>query len=139
MGKPSFQGTLHKFCSGAVKEPTHRNAAFIADHFGIDREAMFSAAVATAEARRLGLLPPAPPTHAHAPTEPQFSFSVSEPPPPPLNFADRHQVSPSDWATLQAVKLVLDDRDLDSIRRRAAALMERAKSELAERMDKARS
>jgi transcriptional regulator with XRE-family HTH domain len=41
MGKPNFQGTLHKFCSGNVPEPTHSTAKRIADFFGIPEWAIF--------------------------------------------------------------------------------------------------
>lgn len=46
------------------------------------------------------------------------------PPPPPSNFADRHEVSDSDWATLEAVKLLIPEHELAELRARAGRLRE---------------
>lgn len=54
-----------------------------------------------------------------------INLSVAEPPPPPADFQDRHWVSDSDWATLQAVKLFVSEVDLADMRQRAKILEDR--------------
>jgi transcriptional regulator with XRE-family HTH domain len=48
---------------------------------------------------------------------------ASEPPPPPNGFADRHEVSESDWALLQSVKM-LPAKEVEAIRARAKEIAE---------------
>lgn len=136
MGRKGLQPTLHRFAHRQTRELKRHNAERIAKHFGIDIDALFDKDVAGVEARRLGLEAGGQFSIADEPSAP--AHTLREPPAPPLNFADRHEVSDSDWATLQAVKVVLDERELDSIRKRAEALMQRANRELAERLAKAK-
>ena len=46
MRAPTFQGTLHKICSGHVKSPTRRSAERISRFFGIPVDAVYKASVA---------------------------------------------------------------------------------------------
>ena len=49
-----------------------------------------------------------------------------EAPPPSAGnrFEDRHQISESDWGTLQAVKTILTERELQDIRERHAKIVQ---------------
>jgi transcriptional regulator with XRE-family HTH domain len=47
MGARTFQGTLHKICSGFVKSPKRDSAQKIADFFKIPVEALYDAETAT--------------------------------------------------------------------------------------------
>jgi hypothetical protein len=49
--------------------------------------------------------------------------AAAAPTPPPADFADRHEVSESDWALLQDVKM-LPAKELDAIRARAKEIAE---------------
>lgn len=60
------------------------------------------------------------------------ALEAREPPPPPPGFADRHEVSDSDWATLEAVKLLMTDQEIASLRRRASAVQQKALEQLLE-------
>jgi len=51
---------------------------------------------------------------------------------PGKKFEDRHEVNESDWATLQAVKTVLSDKELTEIRERAAEIERRVEERLAQ-------
>lgn len=61
-------------------------------------------------------------------------FSVAEPvpapPPPPADFKDRHLVTDSEWATLNAVKLLMSDHEIAELQERARRLEERAREQL---------
>lgn len=59
---------------------------------------------------------PLPSADMHPPAPP--------PPPPPPDFADGRTVSDSDWATLEAVKLLLPENELAELRARAERLRE---------------
>lgn len=48
MGKPTFQGTLHKICAGGVASPKRDSAQRIADHFKIPVDALYDPQVADA-------------------------------------------------------------------------------------------
>lgn len=52
----NFQGTLYKVAHGIVRSPSRATAEKIAAHFKIDVDALYSDAVATTEAQRLGLI-----------------------------------------------------------------------------------
>lgn len=54
-----------------------------------------------------------------------------EPRKPGPKFQDRHEVSESDWATLQAVKIMLSEKELDEIRERAKRVEARASERIA--------
>lgn len=56
MDKPSFQGTLHKFASGNVPNPSHATARKIADYFNLPIEAIYDKSAATHIARERGLI-----------------------------------------------------------------------------------
>lgn len=56
----------------------------------------------------------------------QQSSPAAPPPAPPPNFADRHDISDSDFATLQAVKGVLSEAELAEIRARYVRELELA-------------
>jgi transcriptional regulator with XRE-family HTH domain len=55
MQSRNFQGTLHKFLSGQVREPSRATAERIARYFKLPLEALYDVRVATAEAARRGL------------------------------------------------------------------------------------
>lgn len=54
------------------------------------------------------------------------------PPPPPSNYQDRHEVTASDWGTLQDVKLVMTDAELAAVRERADRIRRVAQQQLVE-------
>lgn len=58
-----------------------------------------------------------------APPKPQPSAG---PPAPPRNYTDRRAVSETDWATLQAVKGILTEEELNDIRTRYQRALEEA-------------
>lgn len=58
------------------------------------------------------------------------ALEAREPPPPPPGFVDRHEVSDSDWATLEAVKLLMTDQEIASLRHRASAVQQKALEQL---------
>lgn len=60
------------------------------------------------------------------------------PPPPASNFADRHEVSQSDWALLQDLKTVFSPDELKAIQDKAHAAQERAMALIAARKEKLR-
>lgn len=62
---------------------------------------------------------------------------AEEPRPPGPAFKDRHEVSDSDWATLQAVKTILSDAQLEEIRERFRVVEARAEQLLRERQAQA--
>jgi hypothetical protein len=131
MGSKNFQPTLWRFANGMTSELKRPSAEKIAKHFGISVDALFSESAATAEAQRLGLLPTASRTL-------QLALVLREPAPPPLNFADRQELDAGEWATWEAVNLVLSPEELQSIRKRADAMMERARREMAQKAEKCR-
>jgi hypothetical protein len=54
---------------------------------------------------------------------------VSTPPaPPPRDFADRREVSDSEWDTLQAVKVLFTPEQMADLRKQAAAAAERVRA-----------
>lgn len=55
------------------------------------------------------------------------------PAPPPAGYADRHEVSESDWALLQDLKTVFSPEELRAIQDKAKAAQDRALAILAER------
>jgi len=60
------------------------------------------------------------------------ALEAREPPPPPPGFVDRHEVSDSDWATLEAVKLLMTDQEIAELRRRTFAVQQKALEQLLE-------
>lgn len=58
MHSRNFQGTLHKFLSGQVHEPSRTTAERIARYFKLPLEALYDVRVSTAEAARRGLPSP---------------------------------------------------------------------------------
>ncbi len=54
------------------------------------------------------------------------------PPAPPTNYADRREVFPSDWGTLQDVKLVMTEEELAAVRERADRIRRVAQQQMAE-------
>jgi hypothetical protein len=54
------------------------------------------------------------------------------PPTPPQGFADRHQVSASDWALLQDIKSAAFESEIEAIRKRARELQRRVDERIAE-------
>lgn len=52
--------------------------------------------------------------------------AVQAPPPPPYGYKDRHEVSESDWALLQDIKLAGQQQEIDAIRQRARMIEQRA-------------
>lgn len=58
------------------------------------------------------------------------AFSVAEPaappPLPPRDFTDRREVSDTDWDTLQAVKVMFSDTEIEDLKRRYRLLQQRA-------------
>ena len=48
-----------------------------------------------------------------------------EPPAPPRDFSDRREVSATDWALLEAVKVMLPDEEREDLVRKHRALMDR--------------
>ena len=63
--------------------------------------------------------------------EPLWDAAIGEPPAPPSDYRDRHEVSESDWATLQAVKMMLSEQELADIRERAARAFAAAEERIA--------
>lgn len=57
---------------------------------------------------------------------------VDAPPPPPPDFRDRHLVTDSDWATLNAVKLLMSEEELAELRARAKRFEARARQQIEE-------
>ena len=57
---------------------------------------------------------------------------------PGNRFEDRHEVSDSDWGTLQAVKAMLPERDLQDIRDRHAKLKQQVIEEISNMSDRSR-
>lgn len=58
--------------------------------------------------------------------EPHKPHAAEPPQKPTRDFSDRRLVTESDWATLQAVKVMLTETELEEIRRRFRLLNERA-------------
>lgn len=83
-------------------------------------------------AEKLGL--PQDYFEAYSATDSGLRLSVAEPtpapPPPPADFKDRHQVTESEWATLNAVKLLMSEQEIAELRERARRLEERAREHL---------
>lgn len=53
----TFQGTLHKFMSGNVRNPQRATAEVVARYFNLPTDALYDAKLATKIARERGLLP----------------------------------------------------------------------------------
>lgn len=86
MHRPSFQGTLHKFCKDKVDSPTRSTAERIAKHFGISIDALYSERAATDEANRLW------PAEAHQAPPPA--------PAPAFPWPLAPYITPEQWAEL---------------------------------------
>lgn len=59
------------------------------------------------------------------------SATAPAPPAPPRDFSDRREVSETDWALLEAVKVMLPDEERDNLVRKHRALMERVAAHVA--------
>jgi hypothetical protein len=114
-GKPG-QPRIHDFVKGDTKEPRRSTLEPIARHYRIPIDALSDPRVAAAEARRLGL------DSRHRVAEPAPPPYRVPPPPPPRDYSDRREVSSTDWATLQDVKLVLAEAELERIAKEAARI-----------------
>jgi len=58
-----------------------------------------------------------------------LGLSAPPPPPPPRRFDDRKQVSDTDWALLQAVKVAMTEDERTAVLKRHAELREQARLE----------
>ncbi len=56
------------------------------------------------------------------------------PPAPPPGFTDRHEVTESEWALLQDIKIVLEPEEIERIRAKAKALNDRAMALVKEKL-----
>jgi hypothetical protein len=63
---------------------------------------------------------------------PGWRTPSAEPAPPPAGFADRHEVSASDWALLQDIKSAAFESEIEAIRKRAVELQRRVDQRIAE-------
>lgn len=83
-------------------------------------------------AQKLNLRPDYFEGYEAAETGLQFSVadSMPAPPPPPADFKDRHLVTDSEWATLNAVKLLMSDHEIAELQARARRLEQRAREQL---------
>lgn len=105
MHKRSFQGTLHKFIHGLVREPSRTTAERIAHYFKLPLEAVYSERVATAEAARLGLseaAPTAPVEEVRFLREPSSTYNVRPALSPRLS-ARLQQLSPPQLEALERI------------------------------------
>ena len=111
MRAPTFQGTLNRICNGRIESPSRVTAERIARHFDIPIDAIYDERVAARVAKE------------------RLNLDVQMPPPPdpPADFRDRRDVSDSDWALLEDVKLVLDKDELARIHERAEMLRRHAR------------
>lgn len=110
MHSRSFQGTLHKFISGQVREPSRLTATRIARHFKLPLEALYDERAATAEAQRLGLatVPPARPSEpALVAREPSATYIARLPIPAALSPRLCERLKALSQAQLDALERVI--------------------------------
>jgi transcriptional regulator with XRE-family HTH domain len=74
--------------------------------------------------------PKKPIAAARAPAHPTTVLKAEEPAPPGPRFADRMQVSPSDWALLQDIKVAATAAEIADLRARAAQAREVVRREI---------
>ena len=60
------------------------------------------------------------------------------PPPPDSKFTDKREMSDSDWATLEAVKLFIPEHELKELRERADRFKSKVRDELSQVVEKAK-
>ncbi len=106
MHQPTFQGTLHKFLSGLVREPSRTTAERISRYFRVPMESLYNDAAATRCAFERGLLP-APPSTTLSAREPQAPYQAGAAPlNPPISESLQFRVrclSPAQYRTLLSV------------------------------------
>lgn len=130
-GDRTKQPQIHRFLTGEAREPKRSTLQPVADYFHIPVDALFDEQVATATWAKVAQLPSVARSIGNV--------FAAPPPAPPPDFADRREVSDSDWAALTAVKTLYTHDEIEDMKTRAMEKLQETTAMLRRQQAKAAS